>query len=725
MKATDRAGRGILPALLGALAAAPLAALTTALAAGSAELLARAGLLTVVTVGLVPAAALLALALESAVRLARANSPEARRLLLLAGPVLLASWIGLSALARDVMIRWSEQSLVVGAVSAAGSGFFWFVGRAVVVRGAARLARMGRAPSWHAVLAALLLSVLVAPVVLVQLGDPSGGVGTLSLLGVLGRAELELGPVRDFALLGLLLTVGAVMLARAGLRASGACALVALAMGGVFISQAMYASPRTALSIERRATLARVALVPLARLSDGDGDGSSAYFGGGDCDDANSAVHPGARDIPENGVDEDCRGGDAPKTAEPESPPPQGVPSSVTTGSPASAALVPEGANVLLLTIDTLRWDLGYARPPGSAPRLSPHLDALAAKATVFERAYALASYTSKSLGPLLIGRYPSETKRTFEHFDRFDPSQPFIAERAQKAGVFTLSVQGHWYFFLPGYGYERGFDVLDKAAAPRVIAVDGDRTVNGHLVADRLIDQLAAVPEGKRFFAWAHWVDPHSEYMPHEGIDFGADPRARYDGEVAFVDAQVGRVLAALEASPHARKTIVIVTSDHGEAFGEHGMIRHGFEVWEELARVPLLVFVPGAPPRRIAARRSGIDVAPTIVEALALSQPEGADTMRGRSLLDDVRLPEDALAEDRPVFVDMPEGPNNRERQAFYDGRHKLVVSAGRVLGLYDLEADPGEKNDLSSDDALTGPLLDRLSSFLGGLEPLKPKR
>ena len=96
------------------------------------------------------------------------------------------------------------------------------------------------------------------------------------------------------------------------------------------------------------------------------------------------------------------------------------------------------------MTVDTLRADLGFA---GNPRPLSPNIDALARRGVVFERAYSLASYTGKSIGPLLLGKYPSETRRTFEHFDRFGAEETFVQERLGRAGIRTLTAQGHWYF--------------------------------------------------------------------------------------------------------------------------------------------------------------------------------------------------------------------------------------------------------------------------------------
>jgi len=212
------------------------------------------------------------------------------------------------------------------------------------------------------------------------------------------------------------------------------------------------------------------------------------------------------------------------------------------------------------------------------------------------------------------------------------------------------------------------------------------------------------------------HYIDPHAEYAPHEGFDFGSDSRARYDGEVAFVDHHVGRLLEALEKQTYAERTAIILTSDHGEAFGEHGMIRHGFEIWEELVRVPFIIHVPGAEPGRVKLPRSIIDVVPTILELQKLPAPsgEGSDFISGQSLLRDVMRPPGHEPQARIVFVDMSAGPNNAERQAFIENDFKLIASSGRTLGLYDLNKDPGEKQDLSKDKALAERVSERFKAF-----------
>lgn len=584
-------------------------------------------------------------------------------------------------------------ALVVGA----------FAASALVALGSARLlTTIGRFRVEPGVaLAGALLLVIGFLTLAIATGTTSGAGGVLAIFGVMKRPELDLRApalLLGFALAGYL---GPALLVR--WPTALLAVLAALPLGWLALAGTREVTPSVALAVERGAPLGKLVLGPLRRLTDRDRDGYSARFGGGDCDDADPARNPAAEDVPGNRLDEDCSGVDAP-VVELGRPP-----------TPAAAApKLPEKLNVLLITVDTLRWDLGFM---GNPRPVSPNLDALAKRSTVFERAYALASYTSKSLPPMMIGKYTSETQRGWAHFNRFGKQETFVQERLQRAGIRTISVQGYWYFFNAGYGFERGFDVIDSSAAPAVAAVEGDRSFNSHKLTDAALAQLAK-PENtaNQFFMWVHYIDPHSEYAPHEEFDFGTSSRDRYDGEVAFTDHHVGRLLDGLAQSKFAERTAVIFTSDHGEAFGEHGMIRHGFELWEELVRVPLIVFVPGAPPGRVEEPRSLVDVAPTILQLAGVPPPsgEGTDFLSGQSLLPDVLAPPGHRPEPRIVFVDMSAGPYNAERQAFIEGDLKLVASGGRPLGLYDLAKDPGEKRDLLDDAALKEKMVARYRAF-----------
>ncbi|HSU41476.1 MAG TPA: sulfatase-like hydrolase/transferase, partial [Polyangiaceae bacterium] len=542
---------------------------------------------------------------------------------------------------------------------------------------------------------------------LVFLGTTSGAGGVLAVFGVFRRQELDL---RAPALV-LVIFLAAVCAPPVGRRTwSLALALAAFVPCIALLPAAASSFERhTGLSVERHAPLGKLLLAAARHATDRDHDGASAWFGGGDCAEGNPKISPSADDIPGNGIDEDCSGADATASVAP--PPPAPLAQEDTA---FVRDHLPKQPNVVLITIDATRAELGflgYHTHP-----VSPHLDELAKKSTVFENAYSLASYTSKSLAPMLIGRYGSETHRGWLHFNRFTRDDIFVSERLKQAGIHTVSVQGHWYFF-KNYGMERGYDRIDTQATPADQPIEGDRTSNGDVLSDRLIAELSR-PEldTRQFFLWSHYIDPHAEYVPHTEFDFGHHGRELYDGELAFVDHHLGRVLEALAKRPFAERTVVIITSDHGEAFGEHGLYRHGFEVWEELVRVPLLIYVPGVTPRRIAVRRSAIDIVPTILDIFGLPSPapDQKGAFHGVSLLPDVLAPPGYVPAPRIVYVDMPAGPYNDSREAYIENDLKLITSGNRALGLFDLKTDPGEKRDLLDDTSKARPLLTKAKAF-----------
>lgn len=613
------------------------------------------------------------------------------------------------------ILTWDAPPLLVGSAMSTGTVAILLFSSALVTEARALLRRVPKAVRPELVVA--LVSVLVAAALAhgIRTGTTNGDGGALQILGVLRREELDLRAPALLLGVALAAAIGMLLPARRGflgLLLSGAAASLGAT---AYAARSPALSERAAsLALERGAPLGGRALSVLRRLTDRDRDGTSARFGGGDCDDHDPTRYPGADDLPGNGKDEDCSGTDEVVSSAVVSParPPA-----------ARGARLPAGLSLVLITVDTLRADLGFS---GYSRPISPNLDALAARSVVFDRAYSLASYTGKSMGPLLLGKYPSETHRNFGHFDRFDPEETFVQERLRRAGVRTLTAQAHWYF-KPESGLGRGFDVSDQSAMPKVPQAEGDRTVNGDKLTDAAISVLSKSDNtAGRFYFWMHYIDPHAEYVFHPELDFGRKGRDLYDGEVAFVDRQVGRLLSFLHESGLESRTAIIVTSDHGEAFAEHGMLRHGFEVWEELVRVPLVVHVPGLPPRRVPLPRSAVDVVPTILELFGVPPPHGsgADFVSGTSLAPDL-VPGEGPLEPRPVLVDMSEGPYNEERQAFVDGDLKLIATRGRPLGLYDLAKDPGEKQDLLGDPARAAPILARFRAMRRSLRTVEPRR
>jgi choline-sulfatase len=362
--------------------------------------------------------------------------------------------------------------------------------------------------------------------------------------------------------------------------------------------------------------------------------------------------------------------------------------------APAPAAARPAELDVIVISVDSLRADMpwaGYPRP------IAPHLTELEKRSVSYTRAYSISSYTSMSLGGFLGGKLPSEMKRSGFFFGSYPKDDLMFPELLQGKGIRTMSAHAHGYF--SSAGFDQGFDVYQV-----VPGIKFDNTTDNNVtspqheaMAEKLLDDPRL--DTGRFFAWFHFLDPHDQYLSHEkdGIPpYGKSLRDRYDAEVTFTDRYLGKLLDFIATKPWAKRTAIIVTADHGEAFGEHNMYSHGFELWENLVRVPMFIVAPGAAPRRIDTPRSAIDLAPTILELLG-APPE--PTFEGKSLVSELY---GAPAEPRDVVLDLPMTSDNDKRRAIVRGDLKIVAyGKDELLRLYDVKADPEEKSPITKGD------------------------
>ena len=377
-----------------------------------------------------------------------------------------------------------------------------------------------------------------------------------------------------------------------------------------------------------------------------------------------------------------------------------------------------QGLNVLLLTVDALRADMpwnGYDKP------IAPHLSRLAEQSVVYENHRSVSSYTAQTVATLMSGRYASTLYRTGVFFTNYFDSNDWITEAMQQKGVRTMAVQAHLYFDRAP-GLKQGFDVYQMVPG-LVWNAQTDESVTSHKSIPEIIKLLENPDNTKgQFFLWSHLMDPHDQYVKHdESPDFGKDNRGRYDSEVWYVDMWLGKLFEFCEGQPWWKNTAVIISADHGEAFGEHGMYKHAFELWEVLSRVPLIIKAPGALPKRITEPRTHIDVAPTILDLMRVPALAG---FQGESLLAEVYGEQPAKPREA-VVLELAEDSNNPARRAIVEGDYKLIIfDGGTRKALYNLKNDPAEESDLYAKEADRAKMLEtKLKAYFEKLPVIQP--
>ena len=352
--------------------------------------------------------------------------------------------------------------------------------------------------------------------------------------------------------------------------------------------------------------------------------------------------------------------------------------------------------NLLLVTVDTLRAD--HTGPGGYGRATTPHLDAFAEDAVVFARATASSSWTLPSVATLMTSLH-SSTHRCWGYASSLDGSYETLSEILRTSGYRTAMVTNQT-ILAERHGLQQGFDFVDDELVPSsTVAVH--RTISSPEITSRSLDWLRRHDPGAGpFFLWVHYFDPHDEYLRHPGVSdrFGEEaPLDLYDGEIRFTDEAFGELLDGLDALGLSDDTLVVMTSDHGEEFGEHGGYKHGHTLHRELLDVPLVIRAPGFAARRVDARVGLIDVMPTVLDLLGL--PPG-DEAEGRSLVAAMRGRPDPHLESRTMLFEL---------RLFLAGHAFGVIEGDLKLifdpktkdtQLFDLRTDPHEQRDLSSE-------------------------
>jgi arylsulfatase A-like enzyme len=441
-------------------------------------------------------------------------------------------------------------------------------------------------------------------------------------------------------------------------------------------------------------------LVDLVRKgADFDGDGFGFLLGENDCAPFAADIHPLARDLADNGIDEDCNGRDFSFR----------VPASYQAGTHLP---VPEDFrrdwNILLITIDTVRYDhTGFGGYLEKTKRdTTPNLDRLVERSVSFTFANAPSAGTMASVPAILTSKFFHSGIALDENVPprtppRLKPENLLVSEIAQGKGYRTGAVLTHMYF--KDWGMEQGFDTYDNELGAKY----EPGRVTSHDVTDKAIAWIGGHGQDKKWFLWLHYLDPHGYYVEHPGEHgFGTTEEDRYDGELRYTDKHVGRLLAELARMPGADRTIIFITSDHGDGFNEHGFINHGQALYRELLHVPLIVYVPGLPPRAVDGATSPLDVVPTVADLVGHAYEPGQ--FEGESLIPQLFYGKDAR--ERVVFseTDWPD-----PLRAAITGDHKLIYKLKRNLyELYDLRADPWEKKNIATRDRAA---MDKMKRYL----------
>ncbi len=369
---------------------------------------------------------------------------------------------------------------------------------------------------------------------------------------------------------------------------------------------------------------------------------------------------------------------------------PGGGPGRGTRAAPSETGAA--GYNLLLVTLDTLRADrLGIY---GYDAAETPNIDRLAAEGVRFDRVTTTVPVTLPAHASIMTGLNPLAHGVRNNGAFVLGPEATTLAEVLREQGYATGGFIGA-VVLAPQFGIAQGFDHFDGLARYQAVTGDESGERPGEEVVAAASDWIRE--QQQPFFAWVHMYDPHDPYAPPEPYAgrFADNP---YDGEIAYVDEMVGRLLQTLEEAGAADNTLVIVTADHGEGLGDHGERGHSFFIYDSTVRVPLIFWAPGLVPSGIvpAAPASVVDIFPTVLSLLgAPAGSFGGEGVAARSLAARFEDPDAAgaaaYAESLIPYLDF----GWSELRALISGDYKYIEAPEPEL--YNLTEDPGESDNL----------------------------
>ena len=365
--------------------------------------------------------------------------------------------------------------------------------------------------------------------------------------------------------------------------------------------------------------------------------------------------------------------------------------------------------NVLIVTIDTLRAD--HVGCYGYKQVQTPNLDSLAGDGVLFRQAYTPVPITLPSHTVIFTGTYPMLNGIHDFSGNRLGADQPTLASILHDNGYATGAVVASAVLD-SRFGLNRGFDFYyDHFEFNRLLETNLDSMERpANQVVDEALNWLGQNYQ-KRFLLWVHLYDPHHPYRPPAPYDeiYKTHP---YDGEIAFADAQLGRILAFLKSKAVYGRTLVVVLGDHGEGLGEHGEKTHGFFIYNSTLHVPMIFKLPaGGAHRWVVQAVSTVDVLPTILDQLQIAVPK---TVQGHALSAAMA---GKSADPSPIYSEtfLPRLHFNwSELRGLQQQSYKFID--GPKPELYDLGADPGELHNLfATKPAVSQELQSRLGSVI----------